>query len=47
MIEDIVFESIQYFELQTDTIGIYYPIAILFGGIGSTDIVKTENVIIV
>lgn len=47
MIEDIIFDSIQYFELQTDNIGIYHPISILFGDVGSIDIVKTETITII
>jgi hypothetical protein len=46
MIEDIVFQDVQYYELQMDSIGIKYPMGILFGSVNSTDIIQTERITI-
>ena len=45
MIEDIVFQEVQYFELKMNAATqITYPIGIIFGSIGATDIVQTERI---
>lgn len=48
MIDDIVFEGVKFFELKmNDASGISYPVAIIFGTIGSTDIIQTESISII
>lgn len=44
MIDDIVFEGSQYFELQMDTMTVQYPMVIMFGSDDSTNIILTEIV---
>lgn len=45
MIDDIVFQEVQYFELQMDTISqITYPMGIIFGSVSSIDIIQTERI---
>jgi hypothetical protein len=48
MIEDIVFENVQYYELQLDsTATISYSMAIVFGSGSVTDIIPTEIISII
>ena len=47
MIEDIVFENVQYYELLLDQSGIFYSIAIIFGSDNVTDIIPTEIISII
>jgi hypothetical protein len=44
MIDDIVFDGTQYFEIQMDSITIQYPMVIMFGSDDSTNIILTEIV---
>ena len=45
MIEDIVFDIIKYFEIQMEIEeDITYPMVIIFGDIGSSDIIEIEKV---
>jgi len=47
MIEDIVYQDIQFFEMEIDDAAITYPMVILFGNIDSTDIIQTERITII
>jgi len=47
MIDDIIFEGVQYYELQLDSTTISYSMAIIFGSDIVSDIIPTEIVSVI